>query len=161
MYQSIIKILTEVKQDIIQQYRGKRIKASGSFERNIQGPQRQGRYKVVLTLPAYAPFITKFKSNKGGRGPTGLEGTPPQSVIEKWIVSKGLNLRDYLTGRFMSKTQTNIRKVAFLIKRKIQREGTDIYLNKRQPIDLDEIINNRLDYNGDDLADRILNELNI
>jgi hypothetical protein len=158
MYESIIKILIEVKQDIIQQYRGKRIKASGSFERNIQGPQRQGRYKVVLTLPAYAPFITKFKSNRGGRGP-GKQ--PPPNQIEQWVQDKGLNLRDYLTGRFMSKTQSNIKKVAYLIGRKIGAKGTDIYLNKRQPIDLDEIINNRLDYNGDELADRILNDLNI
>lgn len=156
MYVSIIKILNEVKQDIIQQYNSKRIRASGDFARDIEGPRRQGRFKVVLFLPAYAPFITKFKSNRGGRGP-GKQ--PPRNELEKWVRDKGLNLRDYLTGQFMSRTETNIKKVAYLIGRKIGATGTDIYQGKRQPIDLDEIIDNRLDYNGDELADRILTDM--
>ena len=157
MYQSIIKILEEVKTDIIKQYRGKKIRASGAFERNIKITRI--RSKVVMFIPFYSQFIMSFKSNRGGRGPTGKEGTPPQRVIEQWIQDKKLSLRDLGTGRFSTKTQTKIKQVAFLIKRKIQRRGTDIYLGKRQPIDLDIIINDRLDYRGEELADRILQDI--
>lgn len=158
MYESIISILNGVKTQIIQQYRAKGLKASGNLE-NSMTVARQGRYKVVLTLPSYSQYIMKFKSNKGGRGPGPIRGY--QNIIGKWIKDKGFPLRDYLTGQFMAKTQTNINKVAYLIGRKIFNEGTDIYLNKRQPIDLDAIIDNRLDYKGEELADRILQQIKI
>jgi len=159
-YTSIYDTLEDIKQKIIDEYMAKGLKASGDFERNIK-IGRQGRYKVVLTLPYYSEFISKFKSNEGGRRPTGPEGTPPQAVIEKWIRDKGLSLRDLSTGRFRKRTQTSIKQAAFLIKRKIQVEGTDIYLKKREPIDLDQITDNVFDYKMEEIADRILQELNI
>ena len=160
MYESIKILLERIKADIIRQYHQKGLRASGSFERNMS-IQRNGRYKTVLKIPFYSQYIMAFKSNKGGRRPTGPEGTPPSSVIEKWIRDKRLSLRDYLTGQYMSKTDSNVKKVAFLIKRKIQKQGTDIHLGKRQPIDLDQIINDQLDYAGNEMADRILQEIKI
>ena len=156
-YTSIYDTLEDIKQKIIDEYRAKGLKASGDFERNIK-IGRQGRYKVVLTLPYYSEFISKFKSNEGGRGPGGF---PPVDAIEKWVKDKGLNLRDLSTGRFTKRTQSTYKQVAFLIGRKIADQGTDIYLKKREPIDLDQITDNVFDYKMEEIADRILQELNI
>ncbi len=155
MYESIITALNRVKQKIIQDYDRKGLRASGHFERNIT-IGRQGRYKVVMTLPFYSAFITKFKGNRPG-----VKKAPgkPYEQIKQWIKDKGFPLRDYLTGQFMPKTNTNLNKVAFLISRKINQRGTDIYLRKRQPIDLDEIVDNELDYAGEEIADRILQDI--
>lgn len=156
MYQSIISTLEEVKRDILNKYHSKKLKASGDFGRNIT-IGRQGRYKVVLSLPPYSQYIMKFKGNRGGS--KGMAG--PLGTIEKWVKDKGFSLRDYTTGRFMAKTQTNIKKVAFLIRRKIMDPGTDIYIGKRQPIDLDRIVDNKFDYKGEELADRILQQIKL
>lgn len=155
MYEPINKMLEGVRDDIIKQYNALGLKASGYFARNIK-IARQSRYKTVITLPYYAEYITKFKSNKGGS-----KGRTPNGVIEKWIRDKAFPLRDYLTGQFMAKTDTNISKVAYLIRRKIFQRGTDIKIGKRKPIDLDKIINDRLDYAGEELADRVLQEIKI
>ena len=158
MYESIFIMLGRIKKQIIQQYRAKGLKASGSFENNIT-IGRQGRYKVTLTLPYYSEFIMKFKSNKGGVKPGGR--FPNIDAIKQWVKDKGLQLRDYTSGRFVAKTETNYKKAAYLIGRKIQREGTDIYRNKRQPIDLDAIVDDGLDYAGNEIADRILQDFKI
>ena len=155
MYQSITSLLEEVKQDIINEYYSKKLKASGNFARNIT-IGRQGRYKVVLSLPSYSQFIMKFKGNRGG-----TKGKTPEGIIEQWILDKGLSLRDYTTGRFMAKTTANIKKVAFLIRRKIFSQGTDIKQGKRQPIDLDRIVDNRFDYKGEEIAERILQQIKL
>ena len=156
MYQSIISTLEAVKRDILNEYHSKKLKASGDFERNIT-IARQGRYKVVMTLPSYSQFIMKFKGNRGGS--KGMAG--PLGTIEKWVKDKGLSLRDYTTGRFMARTDTNIKKVAFLIRRKIMNPGTDIYIGKRQPIDLDRIVDNVFDYKGEEIAERILQQIKL
>lgn len=157
MYVKITKILTDIKTKIIAEYNQRGLKASGSFQNNLS-IGRQGRYKVVLTIPYYSQFIMKFKGNRGG-----VKKAPgkPYDVIKQWIRDKGFPLRDYLTGQFMPKTDTNVSKVAFLISRKINARGTDIALGKRQPIDLDKIINDELDYQGNELADRILQQIKI
>lgn len=157
MYESIFKILERIKTQIIQQYNQKGLRASGRFE-NLFSTGRQGRYKVVLTIPPYSQYIMKFKSNKGGRGPG---SQPPPKVLEKWVKDKGLQLRDFTTGRFTAKTETNYKKAAYLIGRKIAREGTDIHKGKRQGIDLDAIVDNQFDYLGNELADRILQDIKI
>ena len=154
MYESNFIILERIKRQIINQYNQKGLKASGYFERNIS-IGRQGRFKVVLTLPYYSQYITAFKSNKGG-----VKKAPgaPYEAIEQWIKDKGLQLRDFSTGQFKAKTANNYKQAAFLISRKIWREGTDIYSGKRQPIDLDEIIGDSLDFAQNEMADRILQE---
>ena len=154
MYESIISILEGIKADIIADYRNKKIKASGNFERNIKITRI--RSKVVMFLPFYSQFITAFKSNRGGRGPGAW---PPFQSIIQWLKDKRLPLRDFLTGRFAPQTETNYKKAAYLISRKIGERGTDIHLGKRQPIDLDRIINDQLDYRGEELADRILQDI--
>jgi hypothetical protein len=152
MYESIVKVLNNVKREIIQQYNAKGLRASGSFERGIT-VARQGRYKVVMTLPYHSQFITKFKGNRPG------VKKAPFDKIKQWIKDKGFPLRDYLSGQFMSKSNTNLNKVAFLITRKINKSGTDIYQGKRKPIDLDQITENQFDYNMDEIADRILQDI--
>ena len=48
---------------------------------------------------------------------------PPISSIAKWIQDKGINIRDYSSGRFMSREGANLNRVSYLIARKIKREG--------------------------------------
>jgi len=156
MYQSIFLILEDIKQDIIDQYEAKNIKASGAFERNIK-IGRRGR-KVFLSIPNYSKYISLFKQRKPGRPPGGF---PPVDVIKQWIKDKGLILRDFTTGQFKSKSESNLDKTAYLIGRKIAEKGTDIYLNKREPIDIDSIVDNKFDYRMEDLANRILEDIKI
>ena len=156
MYVTIVKILEGIKAKVIQQYNQKGIKASGSFERNIK-IGRQGRTKVLLSMPFHSRFIISFRGNKPGRGP----GPVKMGIIEQWIKDKGFPLRDYLTGQFIPKTETNIKKIAYLIRRKIGASGTRIYNNKAQPIDIDVIVKNEFDYRGEELANRIVQMIKI
>ena len=158
MYESILKILAGVKSEMISQYKAKGLKASGKFP-TLFKIGRQGRYKVVLTIPYYSQYITKFKSNKGGVKPGGK--FPNINALIQWLKDKRLPLRDFKTGQFTARTDKALKQTAFLIGRKIKEKGTDIHLGKRQPIDLDQIINNRLDFAGNELADRILQDIKI
>lgn len=158
MYESIISILNAVKSEMIKQYRAKGLKASGKFP-DLMTVARQGRFKVVLTLPFYSEFITKFKSNKGGVKPGGR--FPNIDNLIQWLKDKKLPLRNFKTGQFVGKTESEYKKAAGRIGAKIKRDGTDIAQGKRQPIDLDAIINDRLDFAGNELADRILQEIKI
>ncbi len=158
MYESIISILNAVKSEMIKQYQAKGLKASGKFP-DLMTVARQGRFKVVLTLPFYSEFITKFKSNKGGVKPGGR--FPNIDNLIQWLKDKKLPLRNFKTGQFTARTPEALKRTAFLIGRKIKEKGTDIHLKKRQPIDLDAIINDRLDFAGNELADRILQEIKI
>jgi hypothetical protein len=157
MYQSIFLILEDIKQDIIDQYEQKGIKASGKLERNMK-IQRRGRI-VSLTMPYYSQFISIFKGRKPGRPPGG-DYKKIIPIIVQWMKDKGIQPRDALR-RFLSKSETNYRRSAGAIAHKITTEGTDIYKGKRQAIDIDQIINNRLDYRGNELADRILEDLRV
>ena len=154
-YESIFSILEDVRQDIIDQYEQKGIRASGGLDKNSK-VIRSGRM-VILRMPYYSQFVSILQGTPTGRGPGGF---PPQNALIKWIKDKGLIPRNDL-GQFTKKSESNYKKMAFLIGRKIAEKGTDIYQGKRQAIDIDEIINDRLDYRGNDLADRILQDLRI
>ena len=157
MYESIVNILEDIKQDIIDEYEQKALKASGSFERNMR-VGRRGR-KFFLSIPYYSQWISLFKGRRPGRPPGGdFKKIIP--IIVQWMKDKGIQPRDALR-RFLSKSETNYRRSAGAIARKITTEGTDIYQGKRQPIDIDKIIDNRLDYRGDELADRILEDIRV
>jgi hypothetical protein len=156
-YTSIGLVLEDIRQDIIDQYEAKNIKASGAFERNMK-VERRARGKFVLSIPYYSRWISLLDGRKPGRAPGNY---PPTDKIKQWIKDKGLQLRDFETGQFLSKTETNYSKAAYLISRKIAEQGTDIYKGKRKPIDIDQIIDNRLDYRGDHLADRIMEDIRI
>ena len=57
-----------------------------------------------------------------GRGPG---RRPPMEPIRQWIRVKPVKLRDRKTGRFQPLTDSNVNSAAFLIARKIGREGTE------------------------------------
>ena len=158
MYESIISILNGVKSEMIKQYRAKGLKASGKFP-DLMTVARQGRFKVVLTLPFYSQYITKFKSNKGGVKKGGK--FPNIDNLIQWLKDKKLPLRDWRTGLFVSKTELEYKKAAVRIGAKIKKDGTDIAQGKRQPIDLEAIINNRFDFKGEELGDRILQMIKV
>jgi hypothetical protein len=148
MYQSIVTILEDIRQDIIDEYDRLGLRASGEFDRDSK-VGRRGR-KVYLSFPH------GYIMEGGSKG-----GWPAENIIIKWMKDKGIQPRDWATGQFKSKTENNYRQAAFLISRKIYNIGTDIYIGKREGIDLDKIIGDALDYRGGYLADRIIKTLKI
>ena len=153
LYESIFTIMEDVRQDIIDEYEGLKIKASGNFEKKMK-VGRKGK-KVYLRLPYYSQFISIIDGRNPGRGPGGM---PSIDVIKKWVKDKGLLLRDAL-GRFTTKSDANYTRAAKAIRWKIGKEGTDIHQGKREAIDIDKILNDRLDYALNSLANRILEDL--
>jgi hypothetical protein len=77
---------------------------------------------ITLNLGARAPGNKYAIYADQGRGPGKM---PPISKIEAWVKIKPLKLRDLKTGRFQKRTPARMRSVAFLIARKIGREGTE------------------------------------
>ena len=63
-----------------------------------------------------------FEVREFGRRPGTM---PPVSAIEKWISQKPLKLRDKTSGAFVKSTPELKRQVAYLIAKKIQKEGIE------------------------------------
>jgi len=80
------------------------------------------RSGITLNLGARAPGNKYAIYADQGRGPGKM---PPLAKIEAWVKIKPLKLRDLKTGRFQKVTPARIRSAAFLIARKIGREGTE------------------------------------
>lgn len=108
----------------------KGISASGTLLRSLRSEfeESPGR-KVMRVLGAGHIF---FVEDGIGRGPTrsGSGNGSLQDEIRKWIDDKGI------TPNGISKDS-----LAYLIARKIHREGTDIYLQKREGLNTREIVN--------------------
>lgn len=85
---------------------------------------------ISLKAASYYPFLIE------GRGPGKM---PPIDRIVDWVKDKRLSLRNFTTGRFITQSESNIRSAAFVIARKIGREGTAIFRGDREGIDLLEI----------------------
>ena len=153
LYKSIFLVLEDIRQDMIDQYEQFNIRASGAWERNIKIARKSRT--VMLSMPFYTEFIAikdgNIQSGKGGN-------KPPINKIVEWMKAKGIQPRNPL-GRFMAKTPTNYRRSAFAIATKIQSVGTDKYLGKRPAIDIDKIITNVLDYRGNEIGDRIIQDI--
>jgi len=152
LYESIYTTMEDLRQDIIDEYEGLKIKATGDFERKMV-VTKKGK-KVILSLPYYAKFITILNKNQPGYPPG---SSPSIDSIVKWFKAKGLKIRDVF-GKFRKKDERSIRQVAVAITKKIEREGTDIYQGKRDAIDIDKLIEDRFDHAMKELSDRILDD---
>jgi hypothetical protein len=154
-YTSIFLVLEDIRQDIIDQYEGKKIKASGNFEKDLTIQRLKN--KAILALPFYANFICKINGKKPGRQPGEMEPKPYNKIIE-WMKAKRVYPRNELR-QFVKRTPSNYLKSAGAIIKKIERQGTDIWMNKRQPIDIDKITANAFDYRKEQIGKRILEKL--
>ncbi len=113
------QFLESVKADLISEQADRGITASGESAASLT-VSLIGRNGVVLTGADY--FLYQVR----GRGPGRF---PPFEAIKQWIKDKQL--------RFTNITEDSL---AFLIARKIARQGTDIFTGKSAPLPLDAIL---------------------
>lgn len=113
----VSRMLTEalegVKAAIIQNMSSKRRNASGRSVRSL-------RVEVLGNIGylwGSRSFMTMETGRKGGRVPKGFH-----KIIEQWIRDKGISV--YATS---TNPEANIRSAAYLIAKKIAREGTTLY----------------------------------
>ena len=138
--------LEVVKQEIFLSQNQLGITASGFSENNTTITSNlSGR--AFLSAPRYLASNFDRVGRRSG-------GWAPQDKIRDWIAVKGIQLRDQKTGRFMSREQG-----AFLIARKIGRQGTDIYSGKRSGIPIKQILKKELPTAGRKLAKLYANEM--
>lgn len=94
-----------LRKEIVDRYDALGLRASGEFERELQIDQRG------LSISLYGASYTEQLVN--GREPGRF---PPIEAIEAWIGYKGIQAVDI-----------SVSSLAFLIARKIAREGTEIF----------------------------------
>lgn len=89
-----------------------KIDNSGKLSASLKYEQRAG--KLTFQMAEYGLYVDE------GRKPG--KYVPPK-VIEEWIKSKPIRLRDLKTGRFMQQTPQAMKSLAFLINRGIHDNG--------------------------------------
>lgn len=119
----------------------------GDLENSIQWTLKRTAdgYEVFWSMNYYGAFIDKGVSgNEIKRSFTNYQGLtlaspgtgyttkqPPPEPLEKWIKMKGLKGRDKKSGRYISH-----RSLAFLIGRKIKRDGIPSIMFFQKPLGL-------------------------
>lgn len=118
--QAISKLLENVRAEIIDDQQTKGIRASGQSARSLKTKTREisGTIKGTLTGAAYFTF------QEQGRRPGKM---PPVQSIRDWIEAKGIQ-------------SDNPESLAWAIAKKIAKEGSDIYQNKRPALATQQII---------------------
>lgn len=106
--QIIDKWTAEVIEDLIKSYDNLGLRASGKFARGLSSKTSSNR--VLIFSEPHAIFMENGRKPTSGGGDGRLKG-----IIRKWIDDKGINPRD------ISKDS-----LAFLITRKIHREGINV-----------------------------------
>lgn len=99
-----------LKLELIAKYNELGMKASGDWERSLNAIINitVTTFSAIIRGNHYTEYLTK------GREPGGF---PPHDVIRKWIDDKGITPKDNITKD----------QLAFLIARKIAREGTEYF----------------------------------
>ena len=106
----------------------KGLDASGRTSRELS-IESSKRNEASLIGPAHLIFLNV------GRGPGKF---PPIQNIQDWIQNKGLQGRD-AQGRFIKQ-----QSFVFLVRRKIAREGTEIFKDKTKGLEFQKILEKRL-----------------
>lgn len=132
---------------LVRLYNQRNIKASGNWGEQLEGKSVIEKHRINIKIlgEAYTEFILS------GRGKTksSIQNNPPlEEIIRKWIDDKGITPR----GGIDKDT------LAFLITRKIHREGTDQYTNPKKS--RTELLNDVFTkQNTDNLIDLIRKDL--
>jgi len=127
--ESISKFLKSVIEDIIKEQSAKGIRSSGKSAGSLRSESTSNEGKIYGS--GY------FKQQEVGRRPGRF---PPVQDIEDWIRAKGI-----------TPDGISIESLAFLIARKIAKNGTDIFQGKREGLNLKGIVNKRRDKLRSDL----------
>lgn len=96
---------------------GKVIDSSGTLRRSLDYDLevfKSGNFSFSIEMEDYG--VNVDKGRRKGKA-------PPTAPILKWIKSKPVRLRDLKTGSFIKQTESKLKGLAFVIARKIKREG--------------------------------------
>jgi len=121
MKELIEKLLNNIKSEIIQSQYDKGMVTTGESAASLQ-----------VTVSQFSGELSGSKSfifQEFGRGPGKF---PPMDNIIKWVEAKGLE-------------GTTVRGLAYVIARKIAREGTRIFRDKSLGIPIETIIKENID----------------
>jgi hypothetical protein len=97
--------------------------ASGTLRNSVKAkvqPNKQG-IQVIQLQALGKPMINTYAYwLVNDRGP----GNVAKGVIEEWIMNKkSFRIRDMKTGRYLPKNETNIKRVAYVIRRSMKTFG--------------------------------------
>lgn len=134
----IKQLLDSIKAEIIESQSQKGMVASGGSARSLETSAEE--------LSGQITGVEYFRFQEFGRAP-GKQ--PPIDSIEKWITDKRLNVPEKWT----------IRGFAYVIARKIGREGSRIYRDKSLGIPITQIINENLDKFEEKLSDSLFDTI--
>ena len=102
----------EIKKDLISKHNQLKMKASGNWQESLVVDVRNKSESIVIAR-VYGEHYTEQLVN--GRKPGKF---PPIEAIKKWVIEKGI-------AGIMEKAKVS--SIAFLIARKIAKEGTKYY----------------------------------
>lgn len=89
-------------------------KLRNSIDYNLLVSKNETSFEFSIEMEDYGEWVDK------GRKPG--KGIPPRELF-KWIKSKPIRVRDLETRSFVKQTESRIKSLAFLINRKIKKEG--------------------------------------
>ena len=95
--------------------------ASGTLEKSLKYRLQIKGKNINVSIYAKGKASQYFLARENGRRPGATP--PPVSAILEWIRIKPIKLRDKESGKFQKPTEALKRQVAFLIARKIGRDG--------------------------------------
>ena len=77
---------------------------------------RSGNFSFAFLMEEYGGNVDRGR--KAGKG-------IPVRVLDEWIRTKPVRLRDLETGKFLKKTPARLKSLSYLINRKIKEEGIE------------------------------------
>jgi len=95
--------------------------ASGTLEKSLRYRLKIKGKEVNVSIYAKGKASQYFLARENGRRPGATP--PPVSAILEWMRIKPIKLRDKESGKFQKPTEALKKQVAFLIARKIGRDG--------------------------------------
>jgi len=95
--------------------------ASGTLEKSLKYRLKIKGKNINVSIYAKGKASQYFLARENGRRPGATP--PPVSAILDWMRIKPIKLRDKESGKFQKPTEALKRQVAFLIARKIGRDG--------------------------------------
>ena len=85
-----------------------------SIDYTLKVSKNNTSFEFAMVMEDYGEWVDKGR--KAGKG------IPPNELY-KWIKSKPIRVRDLKTKSFVKQTESRIKSLAFLINRKIKKEG--------------------------------------
>jgi len=89
------------------------LRKSLSYDLNVF---RSGNFSFSFDMEEYAGNVDRGR--KAGKG-------IPVNVLDKWIKTKPVRLRDLETGKFLKQTPSRMKSLSYLINRKIKNKGIE------------------------------------